>query len=533
MLAFTWGVVTGVYHTFPFSWVYFAKHELARTLQNAWKRPSPKEQSYSIMQPIYTGLLNFDLTIVPGIISGEAGGGLAVVPGGLLIGRDTRLYYFDEKRNQLVALSWMLPSHDREQVTSQTYDGRAVRPSDMRYHDIEVASIGGQQHLFVTYNKFDSLSKCFYFRLDGAVLPEGWQKLSQDYPSDLKWREIFRAKPCLPPSLERYTFGGSQGGGRIVAKADRLLVSTGDLEFDGIGSKQPVVSQIDGSDYGRVFELRPSSHQRIELSRGHRNPQGLAFDKDGNLWLAEHGPMGGDELNLVQQGANYGWPLVTLGVSYTDFKSDAKNWPAKPNQGPHSSFQIPMFAWMPAIAPSSLALVEGIDRRWDGDLLVGTLIDESLHRMRLEGTRVLYDEKIPLHRRVRDVAVSNGLIYLLFDDGRFGYMTPHRMADANTMETESTRILSDAGCLVCHSKSSAPRLVGLLGRDIASQPNVEYSVALRSVPGQWTKEKLIAFLRSPAKFAPGTTMPEPSLDHEALARLIEELRDGSEPPDLK
>ena len=83
--------------------------------------------------------------------------------------------------------------------------------------------------------------------------------------------------------------------------------------------------------------------------------------------------MGGDELDLIVPGSNYGWPDVSLGVDYVDPVSDEKFWPPSAHQGRHPGFSAPLFAWTPSIAPSSLQFIDGFHPRWDGDLLVSAL----------------------------------------------------------------------------------------------------------------------------------------------------------------
>jgi glucose/arabinose dehydrogenase len=139
--------------------------------------------------------------------------------------------------------------------------------------------------------------------------------------------------------------------------------------------------------------------------------------------------MGGDELNSIVPGADFGWPHVTLGVNYTEPASDAKFWPGNPNQGRHDGYWMPTFAWMPSIAPSAIRTISGFHPRWDGDLLIATLAGQSLHRIRLDGSHVLYDERIAVDRRIRAIEIAHGRIYILFDDGRFGVAMPHVMAD--------------------------------------------------------------------------------------------------------
>src|SRR5262249_31167125 len=131
------------------------------------------------------------------------------------------------------------------------------------------------------------------------------------------------------------------------------------------------------------------------------------------LFSTEHGARGGDELNVIAEGSNYGWPNVTLGTGY-----DSYNWEVgRSLVGTHAEYTAPLFAWVPSIAVLQLIEVNNCHPRWDGDLLVGSLKASSLYRLRLEAGRVLYSEPIWIGQKIRDIAQTiNGIIVLWTDD---------------------------------------------------------------------------------------------------------------------
>ena len=148
-------------------------------------------------------------------------------------------------------------------------------------------------------------------------------------------------------------------------------------------------------------------------SYGHRNPQGLAWNPfDGKLWLHEHGPKGGDELNRIQAGANYGWPRVTHGREYTGGIIS--------EQTHASGIEPPVWHWTPSIAPSGFAVYDGKPfAAWRGQMLVGALKFRSVYRLRLEQDGGAHEQILPEPQghRIRDIRVlEDGLIYLLTDD---------------------------------------------------------------------------------------------------------------------
>jgi glucose/arabinose dehydrogenase len=147
-------------------------------------------------------------------------------------------------------------------------------------------------------------------------------------------------------------------------------------------------------------------------SYGHRNPQGATLGPDGRLWLHEHGPQGGDEINLPLPGRNYGWPVVTFGEQYGGGPV-GEGITAKPGMEP------PLYHWTPSIAPSGMAFLTS-DRygaAWRGNLFVGSLKFSQLVRLELAGARVVREHRLDgVGERVRDVRLGpDGLLYLLTD----------------------------------------------------------------------------------------------------------------------
>ena len=160
-------------------------------------------------------------------------------------------------------------------------------------------------------------------------------------------------------------------------------------------------------------------------SLGHRNMQGAALHpQTGELWATEHGPQGGDELNVVRSGKNYGWPLLTYGRNYGIGTRIGE-------EGPKPGFEQPLKYWVPvSVAPSGMVFVTS-ERypRWQGNILIGTLRGQSLIRLELDGTRVVGEETLlsDQRSRIRDVRQGpDGYIYVLTDgaDGKLLRLLP-------------------------------------------------------------------------------------------------------------
>ncbi|MBM3374040.1 MAG: PQQ-dependent sugar dehydrogenase [Betaproteobacteria bacterium] len=222
-------------------------------------------------------------------------------------------------------------------------------------------------------------------------------------------------------SMEPKTRAGHHFGGRIVFDGKGLVYLT-----LGDRGDMPRAQRMDdhaGSvirlhDDGRVPADNPFVMQAgakpEKFTLGNRNMQGAALHpRSGELWTHEHGPQGGDEINIMRAGRNYGWPVVTFGVNY-GIGTKIGEGTSKPGMEP------PLLVWTPSIAPSGMAFYTGdAFPNWKGNLLVGALRDEMLVRLELEGDKVVRQERLIKGQigRIRDVRVGpDGLIYLLTDE---------------------------------------------------------------------------------------------------------------------
>jgi len=205
-------------------------------------------------------------------------------------------------------------------------------------------------------------------------------------------------------------------GGRLAFLPDgTLLLTTGD-GFDYREAAQDVDSGLGKvlrmNDDGSAAHGNPFPGSPYVYSYGHRNPQGLAVSNGGTVWLHEHGPRGGDELNLIEPGKNYGWPAITHGVDYSGaIISPYTEW-----QG----MEQPVHYWVPSIAPSGLAIYEaGLFPEWQGDLFIGALVDREVRRIDLAAMGGNREEKLfsELAARIRDVRVGpGGALFVLTPD---------------------------------------------------------------------------------------------------------------------
>ena len=213
------------------------------------------------------------------------------------------------------------------------------------------------------------------------------------------------------------TSGGLHFGSRIVFdRAGLLYVTCGERyqmqraqNLADLGGKVVRLRDDGTVPPDNPFVGREGARPEI-FTWGHRNPQGMAMNPDtGRIWVAEHGPRGGDELNLLKAGANYGWPRATHGIDY----SGSTISPNKSLPG----MEDPVRVWVPSISPSGLAFYSG-DRfpGWKGSVFTGALSDNALIRIELDGDRYLGEERllVDLLPYIRDVRQGpDGLLYLV------------------------------------------------------------------------------------------------------------------------
>ena len=323
---------------------------------------------------------------------------------------------------------------------------------------------------------------------------------------------------------------------------DHLLVVIGDHLGDTY--RNPLLSQASDSHLGKLVRVEIETGRAETLASGLRNPQGLARDGHGTLWETEHGPRGGDELNVLEPGGNYGWPLVTYGVGRRKTIIGSND----EDVGRHDGFIEPVFAWVPSIGISNLVVN---DERWfplwKDDLLISSLGGHSLFRACHNGAAVRYVERIRVDERIRDLAyMPDGRIALLADGGKV-YFLSRSYAYCNDEATLNRHVyavdcadtvsavaatgaqLYGTHCSSCHrlkveEHGMGPHLVGVVGRSVGAVSGYPFSDALRSLDLAWTPTQLERFLANPTQFAPGTSK---SLQiTQAEARIIVDFIGG-------
>jgi glucose/arabinose dehydrogenase len=248
-------------------------------------------------------------------------------------------------------------------------------------------------------------------------------------------KEIWRhSTPCLIYSRFQ---AATNFSGRILVDANSLYLTGGLVVDDNLDFVKPKMSIntfdvrkfiIENKIYGAITKINLETGASIQVSKGHRVPQGLVLIKkaNGNLMFeTEHGPRGGDELNQIIVGKNYGWPYVSLGNGY--IRSEKPTF--KTQYSTHENYKSPLFFWTPSIGVSQISELDFdiFDTTWNkGDLLITSLKANSLYRVKLnlKGNTVTSVESVDLNRRLRGIVTSGTTILCTTDSGSLLVLTP-------------------------------------------------------------------------------------------------------------
>lgn len=399
--------------------------------------------------------------------------------------------------------------------------------------------------LYASYDRYNAAERCFEIAISRMRVAASADSLTPQSA----WEDVYATTPCVPPrtavSQFASAFVGIQSGGRLeLQDSDTLLFSVGDLEFDGVMypglTEAPNGPQDPEWDLGKVLEIDLGTGRARHFAMGFRNPQGLLVDNAGRVWETEHGPYGGDEINLVRRNGNYGWPNVTYGMQYVPLR---ENWPLNTTRGGHEGYDRPAHVFVPSIGISQLVQPSAEEFPfWDHTLLVTGLRGRSLYAARLDGDHIVYAEPLPMGERLRDIINrENGEVAILTDGGNLVLMrnavdgvdeetvsiTDARGAEERLTPAEEGRRVFAGNCQSCHTltgqASAGPALDGVIGRDIAST-QYDYSPALDAAPGAWTPQRLTELLTEEEATYPGSTMPPPHLSREEAREIIAYLR---------
>ena len=295
------------------------------------------------------------------------------------------LLTWNKANTSLISLGKFLPSNRRE------IDSRFA------INDIAVLSENAKSaKLLISYPRLSKARNCVEIAIDEII----YDRTKQRAKFVANW---FITKPCVPISAVQHTAGRF-----AVIDKNTVYVTIGDLGFTEIDNRTK------RGDLGSIFKLTAKSATKV--SQGHRNPQGIVMFDNKTLMAAEHGPRGGDEINIIEQGGDYGWPFVSYGQPYSggDYVRPEKT-------GSHAGYIEPIKYWVPSIAPTELVqLPEQGWGNWGRSLVLGTLREQVLVFIRINDKLAANEEvRVDIGDRIRDLEVlSNGALLATTDSGK-------------------------------------------------------------------------------------------------------------------
>lgn len=415
-------------------------------------------------------------------------------------------------------------------------------------------------YIYLTYTRGTATARIgvvYRARLEGSRLVDG--------------RELFSTSPPAPtggPNITRMQF--------LPDKS--LIVGVGSSGQPGNGMVQRVDGHIgkiiriyrDGTipDDNALAVADPSAKPEL-WATGLRSPGGFALDDNHKLWALDIGPLGGDELNLLEAGGNYGWPLLSWGFDYSGRAMSDRQTAA--------GFVDPVVVWSPSIAPSGLTYYRGgAFPAWDGDLFAGALSGQAIRRLRIRDDKLLHEERLlaDFNERIRSVETGpDGFLYAVTDssNGKILRIRPGQPAaeelarvarpfdmpegadlfdtleQHGVMQSEETVAAENVGydpvraaslfvqnCGTCHafgdsaSSEIGPNLDGVAGRRSGTLPGYSYSAALANGKTSvvWDYFTIAAFLTNPQAYYPGNKMAAPPLSYADAVQIGIYLNDG-------
>jgi cytochrome c2 len=333
--------------------------------------------------------------------------------------------------------------------------------------------------------------------------------------NNLEWKQEWLS---LALDVSYYALGS---GGKLSYKDNYFYLTVGDQSLDRKnGAMSDFAAQNPILPWGKVlyFKLVDNKLSRpVVCSIGHRNPSGLVLRKNRGILVFEHGPRGGDEINNIKCGKNYGWPYFSYGTAY-------QSYGVYPSAAKPLMYEDPIYYFTPSIAVSSAVEIIGFSQEWDGNILLGTLKDQSLYRIKFNHNGSVQNvERILFKNRVRDIVQVSGSIVISTDSSEMFVL---KKSDENLYVNQVAPV---SKCIICHAinnskdASYGPNLYNLFGREVGGLASYEYSSAFKIIgtKRKWDQESLSKFLKNPNAYIPGTKMPVVNLTDFEIQQILE------------
>jgi glucose/arabinose dehydrogenase len=298
------------------------------------------------------------------------------------------IYNFNESSQELTLLGQIIPKSER------------IRDSRFAVTDIAVLRETSKRvRLLVSYPRLTD-KKCIEVVVDEV----SYNRITSKVSKGGRW---FQSKPCVPVSAVQHAAGRME-----VIDSSSVFLTIGDLGYRKIDERNST------GDLGSVFKVTKNKVEKISF--GHRNQQGIVLFNGTTLLASEHGPRGGDEINLIEKGVDYGWPSVTYGEPYTQ-----GDYVIPGQTGTHKGYREPIKVWTPSVAPTELIQIPDSGYgKYSGGLAMGTLRELALFFMTFSDGRISNTEKVRVGVRIRDLDVMpDQRIVATTDDGRLMFIS--------------------------------------------------------------------------------------------------------------
>ncbi len=297
------------------------------------------------------------------------------------------------------------PRNEKLENIGEVYSD-TLRRNDARFAITDLQPLSENEReakVLVSYPRLGSNQNCVQLQVDLIKI----NLISGSLENIETW---FVTDPCVPINAVQHASGKLE---RIDSASAYFTV--GDFGFTRINNRR-----VSG-DLSTIFKINKDGAEKI--STGHRNAQGILLYRDKYLLASEHGPRGGDELNIIKPDTDYGWPFVTWGAAYS-----AGDYVVPRRSNSHDGYQKPIMYWTPSIAPTDLIQLplNSNWKRWSGQILMGTLREQSLVRIYLDNDlRPTAQDFINVNERIRGLEISqNGIVVATTDSGRILEIKP-------------------------------------------------------------------------------------------------------------
>jgi glucose/arabinose dehydrogenase len=390
------------------------------------------------------------------------------------------------------------------------FDYQSDHLNMLRAHDFT----SNAQSLFVSYtkygpdNNFSHLISSFSYNCDDKNII---------FEEKVLWESVLSEKTALNTQA---------AGGALLLDGDDLYSSFGYVNLtkwedavDYVNAKKAIT--------GVSLKIDINTNSAEIFTSGHKNI--TAFWKKGmKIFSVEHAQKGGDEINLLKKGSNYGFPYKSFGTKYGSYKKVSVPGPQKND----NLLEDPIHAFVPSIAPGdAVFLSNSVFERWNNSVIVAGLKSRSIFIGKFRDDNIVYMEPIFIGERVRSIVYFSEKIYLLTDVGQIMTLEIDPLSLENDLGGSGIVALSPhlSKCTTCHSLEptaggAAPHLFGITDRKIASV-DFEYSSGFEYLKGQvWNKELLMKYIKNPESLVKGSYMPAQNLSAVEVENIYQELK---------